>query len=67
MISEEYSGVSWRKSSKSATSNCVEVGATDDSVLVRDSKNRCGEVLSFERRVWSAFILAIRLEGGPGE
>jgi hypothetical protein len=64
MFTEDNSGVKWRKSSKSATTNCVEVAAADDSVFVRDSKNRGGEVLSFEPAVWSAFIMAIQREAG---
>ncbi|MDG4767752.1 DUF397 domain-containing protein [Solwaraspora sp. WMMD406] len=49
----------WRKSSRSQSTNCVEVGplAGDRApVLMRDSKNRTGPVLSFERTNWRDFI-----------
>ncbi|MCU7727781.1 DUF397 domain-containing protein [Actinoplanes sp. KI2] len=46
----------WRKSSRSSGGNCVEVRETDDEVLVRDSKDREGPVLHFDREAWRAFI-----------
>ncbi len=53
-------GVLWRTSSRSGSgggSNCVEVGARTDGsrVLVRDSKDRTGPVLSFSPAAWTAF------------
>ena len=43
---------SWRKSSYSGANGgeCVEVATTADTVLVRDSKNRTGNVLSVSRK-----------------
>lgn len=47
---------SWMKSSySSGNGNCVEVAATDDAVLVRDSKDRRGPVLTFTHTEWDAF------------
>jgi predicted secreted Zn-dependent protease len=49
----------WRKSSASLQGNCVEVAAADDLVLVRDTKNRHGSVLSFSHSEWSAFLTGV--------
>lgn len=47
----------WRKSSRSGGNGgtCVEVATLTDRVLVRDSKNRDGAVLTFTREEWRAF------------
>lgn len=53
----------WRKSSRSntATDNCVEVGvAQTDEVLIRDSKDRRGPVLSVRGESWGAFLDGVR-------
>jgi hypothetical protein len=51
----------WRKSSYSGSNGgeCVEV-ATTGAVLVRDTADRGGAVLSFTADAWRAFIAAIR-------
>ena len=51
----------WRKSSYSGSNGgeCVEVAAAD-AVLVRDTADRGGPVLSFSAEAWRAFIAAIR-------
>ena len=51
----------WRKSSYSGSNGgeCVEV-ATAGAVLVRDTADRGGAVLSFTADAWRAFIAAIR-------
>jgi hypothetical protein len=48
----------WIKSSLSVyNGNCVQVaGLADDVILVRDSKNPRGPVLSFTPAEWDAFI-----------
>ncbi|MEU7481474.1 DUF397 domain-containing protein [Lentzea sp. NPDC042327] len=48
----------WRKSSYSngtPEGDCVEVSLTRD-VLVRDTKNTAGEVLTFSTSAWHAFL-----------
>lgn len=47
----------WRKSTKSGpwTDNCVEVAFVDDAIVVRDSKNPTGPVLTFTAGEWDAF------------
>ncbi len=51
----------WRKSSYSGSNGgeCVEV-ATAGAVLVRDTADRNGPVLTFTADVWRAFTTAIR-------
>ena len=52
---------SWRKSSYSGDNGgeCVEV-ATAGTVLVRDTADRSGAVLTFTADVWRAFTATIR-------
>ncbi|MGW7353374.1 DUF397 domain-containing protein [Streptomyces sp. NPDC054784] len=51
-------GPAWRTSSYSAGNGgeCVEVAAGSGSVLVRDSKNSAGPVLSVHPDGWTAFL-----------
>ena len=51
----------WRKSSYSGSNGgeCVEV-ATTEAVLVRDTADRSGPVLTFTADVWQAFTTTIR-------
>ena len=46
----------WRKSSASATNNCVEVAFVGGSVLVRHSRDPSKPMLTFSRREWAAFL-----------
>lgn len=47
----------WRTSSYTSTENCVEVADNDPhKVLIRDSKNRNGETLTFSQASWMAFV-----------
>jgi hypothetical protein len=46
----------WRKSTRSSSGNCVEVAPLSDTVLIRDSKDRSGPILAFDRAVFAAFI-----------
>lgn len=55
----------WRTSSYSSSGggNCVEVGSVADGsgrVAVRDSKNRDGAVLVYDRSDWQAFLVGVR-------
>ena len=53
--------LTWRKSSRSgAAGHCVEVAEAPAAVLVRDSKDVTGPVLSFGARDWTGFIAGIR-------
>lgn len=59
--------VAWRKSSYSSdTANCVEVAPVADAVLLRDSKDPDGPVLTFTPAAWGAFVAGVRSgEMGP--
>lgn len=57
------SSVSWRKSSRSDTCNCVEVASIDGLVGLRDSKDPDGPILLFARVDWRQFVRAIREDG----
>jgi hypothetical protein len=52
--------LSWRKSSTSEETNCVEVAATSSAVLIRSSRDRSGKVLAFSCTEWHAFLAAVR-------
>lgn len=53
----------WRKSSFSSLSECVEAGNGAQAVLVRDTADRGGAVLTFPPGAWSAFTASITGEG----
>jgi hypothetical protein len=47
---------SWRKSSASIETECIEVACGSRQVLVRDSKNANGLLLAFPHHAWSIFL-----------
>jgi Domain of unknown function (DUF397) len=51
----------WRKSSYSAggNGNCVEVGF-GVTIGVRDTKDRTGGTLEFDRSTWTTFVSAVK-------
>lgn len=52
----------WRKSTYSGSngSDCVEVGGSAAAVLVRDTKNRAGAVLTFRADDWRRFAASLK-------
>lgn len=51
----------WRKSTASnASGECVEVAFADDAVLVRQSHDPSGPLLSFSHSEWTAFLAGAR-------
>jgi hypothetical protein len=54
---EGSGAASWRKSSYSGNNggDCVEVGMTPGAVLMRDTKDQHGPVLSLSAGTWQAF------------
>jgi hypothetical protein len=60
MSSIDPSALRWRKSSYSASGNCIEVRTQDESVLIRDSKHRSDAILSFSSLAWREFIQTIQ-------
>ena len=52
---------SWRKSTRSgAAGHCVEVATVPTTVLMRDSKDVTGPVLTFGDTDWAGFIAGVR-------
>lgn len=52
----------WRKSRHSvANGNCVQVAASSDAVMVRDSADSAGPVVSYPAEAWRAFITAAKM------
>jgi hypothetical protein len=54
----DFTGVKWRKSSRSGEGNdnaCVEVAFASQVVGVRDSKNSAGRRLEFPESAWRRF------------
>ncbi|GAB3815622.1 DUF397 domain-containing protein [Micromonospora zhanjiangensis] len=59
MNNDRLANAAWRKSTRSQTSNCVEIaplGTGSAPVALRDSKDRNGPVLVFGRDGWLDFI-----------
>ena len=50
----------WRKSSRCASSSCVEVAWDAGMVLLRDSKDAEGPILSCTTEEWRAFIAGVK-------
>jgi hypothetical protein len=46
----------WRTSTWSISGECVEIASIGTEVLIRDSKNRGGRMLSFSSGTWRQFI-----------
>ena len=49
----------WRKSSRSEAGNCLEARDDPDGVLVRDTADRGGAVLSLAAGAWAAFLAEV--------
>ncbi len=54
--------VAFKTSTRSGNNGaCVEVGACDCGVKVRDSKDQTGPVLTFTHKEWDAFVEGVEL------
>jgi hypothetical protein len=56
-------GGSWRKSSKSMNSDCLEFTSDAQHAYVRDSKGRTGPILRFALDEWRSFVNAASRDG----
>ncbi len=52
--------LNWKTSTRSNEGNCVEVATPTPIVMVRDSKDRQGPVLSFGAGQWDGFVRGIK-------
>jgi hypothetical protein len=63
-VSVSYDGgdcQNWRKALRSMNNgNCAEIGAAPGIVLVRDSKDRRGEILQYPNASWLEFVREAR-------
>ena len=59
MADSEQARILWRKSTVSGTGNCAEVAFDGDVVLMRQSQNPSGPVLTFSRAEWTAFLTGV--------
>lgn len=56
-------GIPWRKSSWSVgDGHCIEIAIMDSTVLIRDSKDRKGPILTLSVAAWHSLVQAIKLE-----
>ena len=62
MTCDQDNPIMWRTSTKSNGGACVEVAFHQKEVLIRDSKNRDGGIISVSPAVWQELISAIRYE-----
>ena len=61
MADSERADMVWQKSLASQPSgDCVEVAFTDESVLLRNSQDQQGALLSFSHSEWTAFLTGVR-------
>ena len=58
----DVTSATWRKSTYSGNNggNCVEVGAADRAIAVRDSKDPHGPVLAFTAKDWQRFAAQVK-------
>ncbi len=55
-IDTDFKKSSYSGKGKIPGGDCVEVKRTEKAILVRDSKNADGAILSFSKSEWKAFI-----------
>lgn len=51
----------FKKSTKSNQGNCVEIAFVGDTVLLRDSKDKDGAILSIPQSCFDSFLTGARL------
>jgi hypothetical protein len=47
----------WKKSTASGSAGCVEVARANEMLLVRDSKDPSGSILTFSGAEWKEFLV----------
>ncbi len=58
MLSSDSSSpdISWRTAVKSGSSNCVQVARRDNAIMIADSKNPSGPILTYTLLEFDAFL-----------
>lgn len=54
------SALAWRVAQRCNGGECIRIAANGDMVLIGDSKNPDGPVLSYSAAEWQAFVEGIR-------
>jgi hypothetical protein len=57
---EGSNGTVWYSASRCANGECVEVASRDAAILIRDSKDPAGAVLTYSVEEWAAFIAGVK-------
>ncbi|HEX9030274.1 MAG TPA: DUF397 domain-containing protein [Streptosporangiaceae bacterium] len=60
IVSNESGAENWRKASFCGTAECVEVALRGGMVVLRDSKDPSGNVLSYTVDEFRAFVIGIQ-------
>jgi hypothetical protein len=68
-VQQNQPQLNWVRSEFCGTGACVEAAQTaDDSILLRNSTDPTGPVLTFKRSEWDAFVAGVRagnFDSGP--
>jgi predicted secreted Zn-dependent protease len=60
MAKLQQGSLSWKKSTASGGGACVEVARVGEMIIVRDSKDVLGSVLTFSEEEWRTFLAGTR-------
>lgn len=62
MLSQEPGSgdIAWRSATRCAAGDCMEVGASDGMIAVRDSKDTAGPVFFYTPTEWAAFVEGVK-------
>jgi uncharacterized protein DUF397 len=53
--------IAWKVARRCNGGACIRVASQNDQILIGDSKNPGGPVLSYSRGEWDAFVEGVRL------
>lgn len=56
MVDSDSADTPWRTATKSGGGNCIKVMRRDNVIMIADSKNPAGPVLSYTLQEWDAFL-----------
>jgi predicted secreted Zn-dependent protease len=56
MFDSDSADTPWRKATKSGAGNCIRVARRDNLIMISDSKNPAGPILSYTLSEWDAFL-----------
>ncbi len=57
----QFVHLQWRKSTASVQGECLEAACNGHTVVIRDSKDRCGPMLAFSTGVWRNFLVRMQM------